>query len=87
MDLLILKLMVVYGGAKPTSALQVSDRAFVLDGFSKRYAMTGFRLGWLIAPDWALRSLQTMQQNFFISPNGFVQRAGIAALREGGVVA
>jgi aspartate/methionine/tyrosine aminotransferase len=73
----------VYDGVEVTSAHGLCDDAFVLDGFSKRYAMTGFRLGWLIAPEWALRPLQTMQQNFFISANGFVQRAGIAALCEG----
>ena len=72
----------VYDGVEVTSAHGLCDDAFVLDGFSKRYAMTGFRLGWLIAPEWALRPLQTMQQNFFISANGFVQQAGIAALRE-----
>jgi len=73
----------VYDGARVTSALQVSDEAFVLDGFSKRYAMTGFRLGWLVAPPAALRPLQTLQQNLFISANRFVQHAGLAALREG----
>ncbi len=73
----------VYDGVSPTSALELHDRAFVLDGFSKRYAMTGFRLGWVVAPDSALRPLQTMQQNFFISANRFVQRAGIAALEAG----
>jgi aspartate/methionine/tyrosine aminotransferase len=74
----------VYDDARVTSALQVSDEAFVLDGFSKRYAMTGFRLGWLVAPSAALRPLQTLQQNLFISANRFVQHAGLAALREGG---
>ena len=74
----------VYDGARVTSALEVSDEAYVLDGFSKRYAMTGFRLGYAIVPRPALRPLQVMQQNLFISANHFVQRAGIAALREGG---
>ena len=55
----------------------------MLDGFSKRYAMTGFRLGYVIAPPRALRPLQVMQQNFFISASRFVQHAGLAALREG----
>jgi len=73
----------VYDGAKVTSALELSDRAFVLDGFSKRYAMTGFRLGYLVAPEWARRPLQIMQQNLFISANHFVQRAGVAALEHG----
>ena len=73
----------VYDGAKVTSALSVSQEAFVLDGFSKRYAMTGFRLGFVIAPEPALRPLQILQQNLFISANHFVQRAGIAALERG----
>ncbi len=74
----------VYDGARVTSALEVSERAFVLDGFSKRYAMTGFRLGYVIAPEAAMRPLQIMQQNLFISANEFVQYAGIAALEQGG---
>ncbi len=73
----------VYDGAHATSALEVTDHAFVFDGFSKRYAMTGFRLGYAIAPPDAVRGLQVLQQNLFISANDFVQRAGIAALREG----
>jgi aspartate/methionine/tyrosine aminotransferase len=73
----------VYDGAKVTSALQVADDAYVLDGFSKRYAMTGFRLGHAIVPRGALRTLQVLQQNLFISANRFVQHAGLAALREG----
>ena len=55
----------------------------MLDGFSKRYAMTGFRLGWVVAPEDAVRPLRTLQQNLFISANRFVQHAGVAALREG----
>ncbi len=73
----------VYEGARVTSALEVTDDAFVLDGFSKRYAMTGFRLGYAIAPEAAMRSLQTVQQNLFISASEFVQRAGVAALEHG----
>jgi aspartate/methionine/tyrosine aminotransferase len=73
----------VYDGAKITSAAEVTDAAYVLDGFSKRYAMTGFRLGYAVVPESALRPLQVLQQNLFISANCFVQRAGLAALREG----
>lgn len=72
-----------YDGVRVTSALEVTDQAYVLDGFSKRYAMTGFRLGWVVAPTDAMRPLQIMQQNLFISANRFVQHAGIAALRGG----
>ncbi len=73
----------VYDGAEVTSAAEVTDAAYVLDGFSKRYAMTGFRLGYAVVPEPALRPLQVLQQNLFISANRFVQRAGLAALREG----
>ncbi len=73
----------VYDGAATTSALTLGDDAFVLDGFSKRYAMTGFRLGWVVAPESAARRLQILQQNLFISASSFVQAAGVAALAEG----
>ena len=54
----------------------------MLNGFSKLYAMTGYRLGYVIAPEPFMRSLQTLQQNFFISANSFVQWAALTALRE-----
>jgi (5-formylfuran-3-yl)methyl phosphate transaminase len=69
----------VYEG-KEHSILEFTDRAFVINGFSKLYAMTGWRLGYLIAPPDFVRPLQKLMQNFFISANSFVQRAGIAAL-------
>jgi len=71
----------VYEG-RERSALEFTDEAFVLNGFSKRFAMTGWRLGWVIAPVRFIRRLQILQQNFFISPNSFVQRAAVAALKE-----
>jgi aspartate/methionine/tyrosine aminotransferase len=71
----------VYQGEEHTM-LEFTDRCFVLNGFSKLYAMTGWRLGYLIAPQEYIRPMQVMQQNLFISPNSFVQWAGIAALRE-----
>jgi aspartate/methionine/tyrosine aminotransferase len=70
-----------YAGPDHT-VLEFTDRAFVLNGFSKAYAMTGWRLGYLIAPKAHVRALQTLCQNFFISANEFVQWAGVAALRE-----
>ena len=56
----------------------------MFNGFSKAYAMTGWRLGYLIAPKSFVRTLQRLHQNFFISSNEFVQWAGVAALREAG---
>jgi aspartate/methionine/tyrosine aminotransferase len=64
------------------SALEFTDNAFVLGGFSKAYAMTGWRLGYLIAPNSAVRALQTFHQNVVISANSFVQLAGVTALNE-----
>ncbi len=72
-----------YDDAAPGSALATAEHVFVLDGFSKRYAMTGFRLGYVIAPRLAMRQLQVLQQNLFISANRFVQHAGTAAIRHG----
>lgn len=63
------------------SILEFTDSAFVLGGFSKAYAMTGWRLGYLIAPPDAMRALQTFHQNVLISANSFVQLAGVAALQ------
>lgn len=64
------------------SILQFTDRAFVLNGFSKLYAMTGWRLGYAIAPKEFVRPMQKIQQNLFISANSFVQWAGVVALKE-----
>ncbi len=72
-----------YEGREHT-ALEFTDRAFVLNGFSKAYAMTGWRLGYLIAPKAYIRTLQKLHQNFFISSQEVSQWAGLAALREAG---
>ena len=64
------------------SILEFTDEAFVLGGFSKAYAMTGWRLGYLISPLACVRTLQTLHQNFLLCANHFVQRAGIIALRQ-----
>ncbi len=71
-----------YGGHDHT-ALEFSDEAFVINGFSKYFAMTGWRLGYLIVPERYVRTLEILQQNYFVSPNPFVQLGGVAALREG----
>lgn len=70
----------VYEG-RERSVLEFTDEAFVLNGFSKLYAMTGLRLGYLIAPLSFVRPIQKLQQNLFICANSVIQRAGIAALQ------
>lgn len=69
----------VYEGREHT-ILEYTDNAFVLDGFSKRYAMCGWRLGYLVAPESYVRPLQKMHQNFAICAPSISQWAGVAAL-------
>ena len=69
----------VYEG-REHSALEFTDNCFVLNGFSKLYAMTGWRLGYVISPPEFVRPMQKIQQNLLICANSFVQWAGIAAL-------
>jgi len=73
----------VYAGEEH-SILEFTDRAFVLNGFSKLYAMTGMRLGYAIVPPEFVRPIQKIHQNFFISANAMVQKAGITALKQAG---
>jgi aspartate/methionine/tyrosine aminotransferase len=70
----------VYEG-EAHSILEFSENAFVLNGFSKLFAMTGLRLGYVIAPKQFIRPMQKLQQNLFICAGSTAQRAGIAALR------
>ena len=69
---------------KAHSILEFTDNAFVFNGFSKTYAMTGWRLGYLIAPKYTIRPMQKLLQNLFISANSFVQWGGVTALRAAG---
>ncbi|MGA8831377.1 MAG: pyridoxal phosphate-dependent aminotransferase [Desulfomonilaceae bacterium] len=69
----------VYEGQE-RSILEFTDNAFVLNGFSKLYAMTGWRLGYVISRPECVRPIQKMSQNFFISAADFIQYAGVEAL-------
>ncbi|MBI3091780.1 MAG: pyridoxal phosphate-dependent aminotransferase [Candidatus Tectomicrobia bacterium] len=66
------------------SILEFTEEAFVLNGFSKLFAMPGWRLGFLIAPPRSMRDLRTLQQNLFISAGSVAQQAALAALRHAG---
>ena len=67
-------------GEREYSILEFTENAFVLNGFSKLYAMTGWRLGYIISPPEFIRPLQKLQQNFLISAGSISQWAGVAAL-------
>lgn len=66
------------------SILEFTDKAFVVNGFSKLYAMTGWRLGYIISPPEFVRPLQKIQQNFYISAGSISQWGGLAAFKQAG---
>ena len=63
--------------------LEFADDAFVVSSFSKYFNMTGWRLGWLVAPDCHVRDLEKLAQNLYISPSTPSQRAALACFRTG----
>jgi aspartate/methionine/tyrosine aminotransferase len=67
-----------YGCDAPT-ALALADDIFVVNSFSKYFGMTGWRLGWLVAPERYLREVEKLAQNLFISPSTVAQHAALAA--------
>ena len=71
-----------YSGDKEFTALQLSGEAIIVDGFSKRYAMTGCRLGWMVVPPRLVRVINKAAQNLYISPPSISQYGGLAALDE-----
>jgi len=64
--------------------LEFTDNAIVINGFSKAYAMTGWRLGWAIFPASLIRTAQKIQQNLMICAPSVAQWAGVAALTKAG---
>ena len=66
-------------GAKEFTALSIADDIFVINSFSKYYGMTGWRLGWLVAPESYVDSLDCLAQNIFLSCSAPAQYAGLKA--------
>lgn len=64
------------------SLLEFSNKGIVINGFSKLYAMPGWRIGFAICDERRIRAMQKMQQNFFISASNFGQRAALVALKK-----
>jgi aspartate/methionine/tyrosine aminotransferase len=66
-------------GAAPVTAAAVSDRAVVINSFSKYFSMTGWRIGWMVLPEDAVRPVEKLMQNLFISAPTLAQLAAVAA--------
>ncbi len=65
-------------GTDAATVLEVDDDAFVLNSFSKYFGMTGWRLGWLVAPQAAVSDLEKLAQNLYISAPSMAQSAALA---------
>jgi aspartate/methionine/tyrosine aminotransferase len=68
----------VYGSPFLSSA-SISEDVIVVSGFSKAFAMTGWRLGWMVVPPILIRPLQKLAQNLFIAPPSISQYAALGA--------
>jgi aspartate/methionine/tyrosine aminotransferase len=70
-----------YDGPRHATALGLSDELLVVNSFSKYFSMTGWRLGWLVAPPQYVREMERLAQNAFISVSAPAQYAALAAFR------
>ncbi len=70
---------ITYDGLKVDTALSTNLDAIVINSFSKYFLMPGWRLGWVVAPEWLCPSMEAMLQNFFVSPPALAQFAALAA--------
>ncbi|PWT73323.1 MAG: pyridoxal phosphate-dependent aminotransferase [Proteobacteria bacterium] len=66
-------------GQSEASALGLGDDVFVINSFSKYFGMTGFRLGWLVAPERFMFNIDKLVGNLFISAPDIAQQAALAA--------
>lgn len=62
-----------------TTALSCHAEAIIINSFSKYYGMTGWRLGWMVAPEALVEGLEKLAQNYFIAPSTIAQYAALAA--------
>jgi aspartate/methionine/tyrosine aminotransferase len=68
-------------GVDASTALSISEEMFVINSFSKYFQMTGWRLGWLVAPPGYVREIEKLVQNLFISASTPAQYAALAAFQ------
>jgi aspartate/methionine/tyrosine aminotransferase len=64
----------------PSTAANMGDHTIVINSFSKYFAMTGWRIGWMVAPTTLVPTIEKIAQNFFVSPSALSQHAAIVAL-------
>jgi aspartate/methionine/tyrosine aminotransferase len=69
----------IHYGAAPVTAARLAPDAFVINSFSKYFSMTGWRVGWMVAPESAIRTVEKLMQNMFISAPTLAQLAAVAA--------
>jgi aspartate aminotransferase len=72
---------IIYGAKHHSIGSLIPDRTITINGFSKAYAMTGWRLGYATAPAPILQGMLKIQQHSVSNATSFVQRAGVEALR------
>lgn len=65
-------------GVDAPSILEIDQNAYVLNSFSKYFGMTGWRLGWLVAPEHAINEIDKIAQNIYISASTIAQYAALA---------
>ncbi|NJD05803.1 MAG: pyridoxal phosphate-dependent aminotransferase [Methylococcaceae bacterium] len=70
-------------GTPCASALELSERSFVINSFSKYFGMTGWRLGWLVVPKDYAELIERLAQNLFIAAPTLSQFAALAAFESG----
>ena len=66
-------------GFEADTALALDNEVFVINSFSKYFGMTGWRLGWLVAPERHVREIEKLAQNLYIAPSTLAQHAALAA--------
>jgi aspartate/methionine/tyrosine aminotransferase len=70
---------IIYG-ERAVSALELDESAIVINSFSKYWCMTGWRLGWLVAPGELVEAMNTYSGNIFLTPSALSQHAALAAM-------
>ena len=66
-------------GAEPWTALGMPGEVVIVNSFSKYFCMTGWRLGWVVVPEAAVRGFEKLAQHLFISAPAAAQHAAVAA--------